>query len=219
MTVIDRPQTQQQPAPTQPRPRSALSRIVGGGVLVLIGALWLLERTGTVDLSVTVVLALGTMVIGISLMLLSSQGSHGGLIVFGTILAVVTLVTAAAPFEGFQGGIGDRTVVVSSVDAIRPDYNVAAGKLTIDLREVDDLRAATPLNASVGMGELLIRVPRGTEVTVEGRIGAGQLEIFGHVFDGVGIDESYESPGLVDGSESLALQLEVFMGRVEVTDE
>jgi hypothetical protein len=193
--------------------------MIGGGVLVLIGALWLLERTGTIDVSVTAVLGLATMVVGVSLMLLANRGSHGGLIVFGTILAVVTLVTAVAPFEGFQGGFGDRTIVVSSVDAIQPDYNVAAGTLTIDLREIDDLRAATPLTASVGMGELVIRVPAGIDIDVEARVGAGEVDIFGRVVDGVGIDEAYRTPGLGSGSESLVLELEVFTGRVEVTDE
>lgn len=193
--------------------------MIGGGVLLLIGTLWLLERTGTIDLSVTTVLGVATMVVGVSLMLLANRGPHGGLVVFGTILAVVTLVTAVAPFEGFQGGLGDRTIVVSSVDDIQPDYNVAAGTLTIDLREVDDLQAATPLTASVGMGELVIRVPDDVDIEVDARVGAGEVEILGRTVDGVGIDESYRTPGFEPGSEGLVLELEVFSGRVEVTDE
>ncbi|HEX6222425.1 MAG TPA: LiaF domain-containing protein [Acidimicrobiia bacterium] len=196
-----------------------MPQIVGGGVLILIGALWLLERTGIIDVSVTAVLALGTMVVGISLMLLARDGPHGGLIVFGTILALVTLVTAAAPFEGFQGGVGDRTIEVSSVDDIRADYNLAMGKLTIDLRDIEDLGRATELTASVGMGELLVRVPQGTEVEVDASVGAGQLEIMGRVTDGVGIDETYTSPGFSESSQSLSLELQAFTGRVEVTDE
>lgn len=192
---------------------------MGGGVLVLIGFLWLLERTGTIEVSVTAVLALGTMVVGISLLLLAREGSHGGLIVFGTILALVTLLTAAAPFEGFQGGVGERVIEVSTIDDIRADYNLAMGTLTIDLSEIDDLRAATALTASVGMGELVIRVPEGTEVRVDANLGAGQLEILGRVTDGVGIDETYQTPGFDQSSESLSLQLQAFTGRVEVTDE
>jgi hypothetical protein len=193
--------------------------MIGGGVLVLIGALWLLERTSTIDISVTAVLGLATMVVGVSLMLLANRGSHGGLIVFGTILAVVTLVTALAPFEGFQGGIGDRTIVVSSVDAIQSDYNLAAGTLTIDLREVDDLEAGTPVTASVGMGELVILLPDNIDFEVDARVGAGEVEILGRVVDGVGIDESYRTPGFGPGSDNLVLELEVFTGRVEVTDD
>jgi predicted membrane protein len=187
-------------------------------VLVLIGALWLLERTGAIDISVTAVLALATVVIGISLMLLARDGPHVGLIVLGSVLALAAWITAVAPFEGFQGGIGDRTVVVDTVDAIRPDYNVAMGKLTLDLAGMDDIEAATRLTASVGMGELLIRVPEGTAVAVEATVGAGQIQIFDRVVDGVGLDETYQSPGFDETRGHLSLELEVFTGRVEVTD-
>lgn len=219
MTITDRPTTERATGQPPPRRRLSTPQIVSGGVLVLIGFLWLLERTGAIEVSVTAVLALGTMVVGISLMLLAREGSHGGLIVFGTILALVTLLTAAAPFEGFQGGVGERVIEVSTIDDIRADYNLAMGTLTIDLSEIDDLRTATALTASVGMGELVIRVPEGTEVRVDANLGAGQLEILGRVTDGVGIDETYQTSGFDQSSESLSLQLQAFTGRVEVTDE
>ena len=216
MTIVDKPPTEQTPTTAK---RMPMPQIVGGGVLVLIGLLWLLERTGVIDISVTAVLGLATMVTGIALMLLARDGAHGGLIVFGTLLAVVTLVTAAAPFEGFQGGVGDRTFVVNSVDDIRSDYNLAMGKLTIDLRQVDDLAAATEVTASVGTGELIVRVPQGTDVSVDARVGAGQLVIFDRVLDGVGVDETYATPGFDGSGESLSLDLQMFTGRVVVTDE
>lgn len=218
MTLTDRPPQETTTQKTSARQSSVTPQIVGGGVLVLIGILWLLERIGAVDISVTAVLALATMAIGISLMLLARDGPHVGLIVLGTILGLGAWITAVAPFEGFQGGIGDRTVAVSSVDAIQPDYNVAMGKLTLDLREMSDIQQATSLTASVGMGELVVRVPEGTSVEVDARVGAGQIEIFERVVDGVGLDETYRSPGFDTLDDHLVLQLEVFTGRVEVTD-
>lgn len=218
MTLTDRPQEEVTTQSTAPSRRSVAPRVIGGMVLVLIGALWLLERTGAIDISVTAVLALATVVIGISLMLLARDGPHVGLIVLGSVLALAAWITAVAPFEGFQGGIGDRTVVVDTVDAIRPDYNVAMGKLTLDLTGMDDIEAATRLTASVGMGELLIRVPEGTAVAVEATVGAGQIQIFDRVVDGVGLDETYQSPGFDETRGHLSLELEVFTGRVEVTD-
>lgn len=219
MTITDRTPTDQQTTRVSERRRPSAPQIVGGGVLVLIGLLWLLERIGAIDVSVTAVLALATLVIGISLMLLARENPHSGLIVFGTILALITLLTAAAPFEGFQGGVGERVIEVSSVDEIRADHNLAMGTLTIDLREIDDLRAATPLTASVGMGELVIRVPEGTEVRVDANVGAGEVEILGRVTNGVGVDESYQSPGFQQSTQSLSLELQVFTGRLEVTDD
>lgn len=216
--MVDKPATESAPRPATTG-RVSRPQVVGGSVLVLIGVLWLLERTGVIDMSVTAVLALATVVTGIALMVLSTEGPHGGLMVFGTILALVTLLTAAAPFEGFQGGVGDRVIEVASVDDIRPDYNLAMGKLVLDLTEIGDLGADTHLTASVGMGELVIRVPPGTEVRVDARVGAGQVAILGQVSDGVGVDESYESPGFAASSQGLSLDLQAFTGRVEVTDE
>lgn len=216
MTLVDKPPA----GPTSSeRPGRQLPQIVGGGILVLIGLLWLLERSALIDLSVTAVLGIATTVAGLALMLLARQGAHGGLIVFGTILGLVTLLTAAAPFEGFQGGIGDRTVEITSVDDIRADYNLAMGKLTLDLRQIDDLDFPAGLSASVGMGELIVRVPAGAEVSVETQIGAGQAEILDRFTDGVGINESYRSPGLSGENEGLSLDLRVFAGKVVVTDE
>lgn len=218
MTLTERPQTDEQPVTVKASRGSYMPQIVAGGVLIFIGALWLLERVGTVDISVTAVLALATLVTGISLMLLANHGSHVGLIVFGTILGLVTLLTAAAPFEGFQGGVGDRTIQVTSVDAISSDYNLAMGTMTIDLREIDDLTATTRVSASVGMGELVIRVPRGADFSVDAEVGAGEIEILGRQIDGVGLDEAYETPGFEESSEGFVLDLQAFTGRVEVTD-
>lgn len=219
MTITERPPTEDRVTPPPARRGLSTPQVVGGGVLVLIGFLWLLERTSAIDISVTAVLALATMVIGISLMALAREGSHVGLIVFGTILALVTFATAVAPFEGFQGGLGERVVEVSTVDEISPDYNVAMGTLTIDLRDIDDLAAVTPLTASVGMGELVVRVPEGTEIRVDATVGAGEVEILGRVTNGVGLDEFYQTPGFDESREGMSLDLQVFTGRLEVTDD
>lgn len=216
MTIVEKPPTEPR-APT--RPKRPMPQIVGGGVLILIGLLWLLERLALIDISVTAVFGLATMVTGISLMLLARDGPHGGLVVLGTILALVTLITATAPFEGFQGGIGDRTIELTTVDDIAADYNLAMGKLTIDLRQVNDLRTGTSLSASVGMGDLIVRIPEGTDVAVNARVGAGELEILDRASDGLGIYETYRSPGLNEAEANLVLDLEMFTGHVEVTDE
>ena len=219
MTLTDRRPAETTGAMGAEGRRASMPHIVGGGVLLFVGVLWLLERTGAIDISVTAVLALATMVVGISLMLLAREGRHAGLVVLGTLLALVTMVTVAAPFEGFQGGVGDRTIEVTSVDDLVADYNLAMGKLTIDLRDVDGLMASTPVSASVGMGELLIRIPKGTAIEVEASVGAGQIDILGRTTDGVDIEQTFVSPSFAESSQSISLDLSAFTGRVEVTDE
>lgn len=195
-----------------------MPQVVGGGVLVLIGLMWLLERTGALDISVTAVLGLATLVIGVSLMLLARDGSHAGLVVLGTVVALIALLTAMAPFEGFQGGVGERVIEITSVDDIRPDYNLALGELTLDLRAIDAFEPGSTLTASVGMGELIVRVPTGIEMSVDARVGAGELEILGETTGGLGIDEAFATPGFDSSFPGLTLDLQAFTGRVEVTD-
>lgn len=195
-----------------------MPQVVGGGVLVLIGLMWLLERTGALDISVTAVLGLATLVIGVSLMLLARDGSHAGLVVLGTVVALIALLTAMAPFEGFQGGVGERVIEITSVDDIRPDYNLALGELTLDLRAIDAFEPGSTLTASVGMGELIVRVPTGIEMSVDARVGAGELEILGETTGGLGIDEAFATPGFDSSLPGLTLDLQAFTGRVEVTD-
>jgi predicted membrane protein len=194
-------------------------QLVAGGVMILIGLLWLLERIGAVDFTVTAVLAIATMIVGVSLMILARRGAHTGLIIFGTVVGLMALLTAAAPLEGFQGGVGDRLVEITSVDDIEPDYNLSMGKLTIDLTELADFQGEKTLNASVGMGELLVVVPENVGVEVTARSGAGEVEILGQQSEGMGVDETYRSPGFEDAENTLFLDIAVFLGRVEVTNE
>lgn len=221
MTVTERPvERTDEHSRIPPGPRGTPTpQLVAGGVMILIGLLWLLERTGAVDFTVTAVLAIATMVVGISLMILARRGAHTGLIIFGTVLGLLALLTAAAPLEGFQGGVGDRLVEITSVDDIEPDYNLSMGKLTIDLTELSEFQGEATLNASVGMGELVVVVPENVGVEVTARSGAGEVEIFGQQIDGMGLDQTFRSPGFDDPDDILFLDISVFLGRVEVTNE
>ena len=222
MTVTEKPGERTETIPSHIPPASRgtpTPQLVAGGVMILIGLLWLLERIGAVDFTVTAVLAIATMIVGVSLMALARRGAHTGLIIFGTALGLVALLTAAAPLEGFQGGVGDRLVEITTVADIEPDYNLSMGKLTIDLTELADFEGEATLNASVGMGELIVRVPQNVGVEVMGRSGAGEVEIFGQRVDGMGVDETYRSPGFEDSENTLFLDIAVFLGRVEVTNE
>ncbi len=212
--MIDESPQQTDTRPPAPTVRSFAPQIVVGGALVLIGVLWLLERIGVIDVTVTAVLALATIIVGIAVMSLAGRGPHIGLIVFGTMLALVTTITAITPLQGFQGGIGDRVVEVADVGDIEPDYNLAIGRLTIDLRQLEQPEEVVQVTASVGMGELLVRIPEGMPFEVQADSGAGEIEILDRHVDGVGVDDAYQSPSFENAG--LSFDLDVFTGRVEV---
>lgn len=217
MTMTDKT-VEQSPTPPSPPGRSLAPQIVAGGVLVVIGALWLLERLDVLELTVTAVLAIATIVVGVALMILATNGPHGGLIVFGTVLALVTTLTAAAPLEGFQGGVGERDAEVVEVADIQPEYNLAMGNLTIDLGDLVDLDRVITLNASVGMGELVILVPSDVPVSVEAAAGAGEIRVFDREASGLAVDQVFVSDSFGDESAGLIIEADVFMGTVEVAN-
>jgi hypothetical protein len=47
--------------------------------------------------------------------------------------------------------------VVTTADDIRSDYELSVGSLVVDLSDVQDLDEMISLDASIGVGELLIR--------------------------------------------------------------
>ena len=199
-------------------PHRPTSQIVVGGALILIGLLWLLERVGWVDVGVTTVLAIATIVVGVSLMILAPRRQHSGLIAFGTILALLGLLTAITPLRAFQGGIGERTHAVATVDELRSEYNLAMGTMTIDLRDLGEASTPSRFRASVGIGELVIRLPSGLPVQVEGRAGVGEVQIMDRSRGGIGVSHDFTSPDFQPDSKGLVIEVEVFMGRVEVRD-
>lgn len=219
MTLIDKPQKEAETSPPAAPARNIAPQVVVGAAFVLIGALWLLERVGAIELTATTVLAAATIVVGIAVMILSTDGPHVGLIIFGVVLAMAATASALTPLEGFQGGIGERMVDIASVGEIEADYNVAMGQLTIDLRDLDELSSPVSLSASVGMGELLVIVPEGVQFEVNANAGAGQIEILGEAKDGLGVEDNYATAGFDEAGAGFSFELDVFMGRVEVRNE
>ena len=215
-TIDDRPDVT---APTPPvkTTRGATPQVVVGAALVLIGALWLLERAGVIELTATTVLSVATIVVGLAIVILSWDGPHVGLVVFGVVLAMVASASALAPLEGFQGGVGERVVEPATVGEIELDYNLAMGALTVDLTDLDELRENVSISASVGLGELMVRLPEGVEFEVLAKAGAGQIEILGETEEGLGVEHTYTSASFDEEAAGITLVLDVFMGRVEVS--
>ncbi|MDH4116636.1 MAG: cell wall-active antibiotics response protein [Acidimicrobiia bacterium] len=200
---------------TQPRAIST-AKIVSGGALVLIGLLWLAERAGWVDVTVTAVFGLATLFVGIGTMVASRSGEHAGLVALGAILALLTVFTTLAPVEGFQGGVGDRFFQVRAAADLESDYDLAMGKMTIDLTDLEPVPGSLRFDANVGIGDLVIRVPEGLAVEVEAHAGIGQVVILGESDDGVGVDRQFRSEGYATAERKISIRADVFIGQVEV---
>lgn len=200
-------------------PKRTTGRLILGSVLIVVGLLWTAERAGWIELSATAVLALATMIVGCSLMALARSGGHTGLSVFGISLAVATALTAAAPLEGFQGGVGDRTIQVNTAADLKSDYDLSAGSLVLDLSELTWEGDVDPVEVNVGLGELVVYVPDDVAVKVRARSGAGDVTVFDQTGEGLFVDERYASPDFDSAARRITIEANVFLGSVEVTDQ
>jgi predicted membrane protein len=197
--------------------------VILGLVLVGVGVIWLLEALDVVSFSFLAVLPAALIIVGVALIGAARTGRHSGLIVLGVVLTAI--LTIASSFDiRLQGGVGERTERPTALADLQREYHLSVGQLTIDLRDVTfpDGRT-TNLKASVGMGQLTVRVPDGTglDVRATGHVGAGQVMLFGRQNSGLDVDLTAGSlpQGIVSrpGQATLTLDLSVGLGQIEVT--
>lgn len=190
-------------------PRVNLGRIVGGALLVVFGAVWLLETSEVLDVSWRQLLAVSLVVVGGALVWGSRTGDHGGLIALGVVLTVATVFSGAIEIvldQRFTGGVGDRVVTADDIEGRR----LAVGSLTLDLRGGD---LSGDIEASVGIGELIVLVDDASEVSVEASSGIGEVVVFGRSSGGFGSEMTVTADGA-----RYRLILSVGIGKVEVRE-
>ena len=193
-------------------PGPALGRIVAGMILMAVGAGWLAEAAGWADVPWRALLAGALILVGAALMLGASSGPQRGLIVFGTILAGAVALSSAIEVIAdapFGRGIGEQTHRPEAADAA---YRWGIGTMTLDLRDAEPPREGSSIEASIGIGELIVIIPRGVAVRIEARSGIGEVVVFGEQRGG--LDARIE--GSDEASPGLDLRLDVAIGRVEV---
>jgi predicted membrane protein len=212
---------EEQPPPPRPRPSILesipLGRLVLGGILLLGGGLWLLSSLDVIDISLTAVLPVALIVVGLALVIGSRTGRHSGLIVAGAILTVM-LVFASSFDIRLEGGVGERNYAPASLAELEPEYRLAMGEMTLDLRGLDITpESRVTIVASVGMGQLVVRVPPDVRVDVHGTAGAGQVVLFGR--ESNGLDAELTTPTSAGpGHPALRLELSVGLGQVDVSE-
>ncbi len=126
------------------------------------------------------------------------------------------MIAAATWLEPpLHGGYGTRDIHPEHAAAVRPSYQLAGGRLRLDL---SDVTLARPTNVSMqlGVGLLQVVVPRNTTVVLDGHLGAGELCAFGRSDSGLGINRTATSTG---GEKTLHLRPQVGAGAIVVARE
>lgn len=215
MTVdtLERPQAE---TPPPNRLRRDYGTWLIGAILVVSGALWLLDIAGVISMQAGVVLPALLAVVGLALIVGSRDGPHTGLAVFGIFLTVAVVAIAVSPPNVFRDGIGEHAYTVASQDDLAARYSVGMGDMNLDLRDLT-LTESAEVEVTVGAGDMVIRIPADTEVAIDASVGAGEIELLGQQVEGVSVTRSYESDGFDEAEHTLTLDLGVAAGKIEVT--
>jgi phage shock protein PspC (stress-responsive transcriptional regulator) len=97
-----------------------------------------------------------------------------------TIVAVATVFSVEA-LSGvpLRGGVGDTQWRPTTAAQVAPRYRLAIGTMEVDLSHVTFGPGTTQVTASVGIGNLVVDLPRGTAVSVAAHSGLGDVQVFG----------------------------------------
>lgn len=135
------------------------------------------------------------------------------------VMAFVTLVVVAvgifvAVFDVHVGrGIGDRDVVVTSVQDLDGEYRLGVGTLDLDLSRVQFPAGETQVETSVDVGDLLVTVPDDVALRIHATVEVGEIDLP----NGIGGDgRNVESDLSEAGERVLVIDADVSAGSVRV---
>jgi phage shock protein PspC (stress-responsive transcriptional regulator) len=206
------------PPPKPPRAPSVLGPLAISVGIVVIGVLFALDASHTINISAQAVLAAALLTVGIALVIAAWIGRARALIAVGVILTVALAVTAALDVP-LRGGIGTRNDAPLAVTDLPAAYHLGIGNQTVDLTQLKTGGKTVHIAASVGFGQLRIFVPGDAVVKAHGRVGAGDLRLLGAITNGTHLNRTVvvEPNGpTVAAAGELDLDLQVGVGDVEV---
>jgi phage shock protein PspC (stress-responsive transcriptional regulator) len=158
--------------------------------------------------------ALALAVIGGMLVVGAWIGHGGGLIALGIVAAVVLGVASAVPRLAF----GDVDPTPQSGAELKDRYTVAAGRIDLDLTEIDDLDEldGRRVELEAFAGQMIVTIPDGLDVNVRADIsGGGQVDIMGDRRDGSDVLTVRHIDGGV-GAPEIDLDMDLTFGEMEV---
>jgi phage shock protein PspC (stress-responsive transcriptional regulator) len=184
---------------------------VGGGVVGLVAA-----AGHTIE--PTYVFASGLLIVGAALVVSTWFGRSYVLIPLGVVLVGLMSVSTLIDVP-ITGGVGHQEVTPFAPGDIRGDYHLGIGELRLDLSHVPlDGGSVHTIKATVGIGHLMITLPRNATVELHGHSGMGDVRILGESDSGIRIDRDRTLSAGSESAPRLVLDAEVGIGQVEVLD-
>lgn len=135
-------------------------------------------------------------------------------LVLAAVIAVVSITLSSG--SSLKGGVGNRDVVPSSLQTVQNHYRLGVGNLDVDLSDLRFPPKGRTITMTVGVGQLTVVVPTGTDVTVDANVGIGNANVLGQKGSSVRVI----SPAAGHGNgrtPRLDLVAHVGLGNIEVS--
>jgi len=204
-----------QPATAEPRPqapRSPLGWYVTAAALIVIGVAAIFDRATELVLLPGQYCGLALTVIGGGLVIAAWWGRARVLILPAALILLLGL-PAAFMTVPLEGGIGGPYYAPTSTAELQDHYQLAFGKLTVDLTELPVSTEPITVGAAVGAGGLEVIVPDNAQLQVDTDVGAGFSYVMGDSQGGTDLANHYE---VGDSGRLIVLDLDVGLGGIEV---
>jgi phage shock protein PspC (stress-responsive transcriptional regulator) len=207
------------PTPPAPpvRPRKTGPLLFGPTLALLalaLGGLGLYDATGG-SVADAAYPALALAVTGAMLVVGAFFGRAGGLPLLGIVAAIALPVTAI----GGPSFEGDRDLVINptTAAALQDSYQVPAGRIELDLTDIDDLEEldGRTLSVDASAGEIVVHVPDDLRVAYDADVEfGGMVETPDGQWDGWGASSS----GVLneDAPTAVDLELDLRFGHIEL---
>ena len=207
------------PPPRAPKERSVLGRLTFFAALTAAGLmlLWNASSDGSADdFRAVAVLGTALAIVAIGLLIGAFMGRARGLIVLGVLLSLATSA-AAATDQRLSGGVGERVWAPTTVAGAERVHRLGVGDAELDLTRLP-AGSDVDVEARLGVGELRVYVPADARVVVDAHVGAGNTELLGRREEG-GTDLDRTVRGGPVGSPSgtrITIEAEVGLGNLRV---
>ena len=200
--------------PAAPRGRSR-GLVLLGLLLAGVGVVWLLSSTGVLDVSPVVWLGSLLVLIGAVLVVVPRGGHVGVLIALGIVLSLTGAAASTIDTGLLSGGVGDRTERPQSIEDLH-HYKLGVGSLQIDLTSFADQLEPVPVEATIGVGEIVVTVPADAVLDVTSHMSVGEIVIRGQQRNGVDVDFDARFRGAMGLGPVIVLDLKGGMGSIRV---
>jgi len=188
-------------------------------IAIALGILGVID-SGTTEIAPGVYPATALAITGVMLLIGSSIGRPGGLVLIGIVSAGALAVSTVVGGFNFSGQ--DLELAPRTAAAVEPSYEIENGRIELDLTGVVDPQdlAGRRIEVTLKAGEIHVIVPKGLNLHIDAEFDfAGGIKVPG--YDGGGIQDSVERTVLGTGPESgtgtpLDLELDATVGQITV---